>query len=836
MLIQIIGSPGTKGMRAPFEMTEGMLCLRNILENSPIGSEHWNEAQNRFQFIDRLLTECLGWEKPNIAVEITDEMNGRADYALGLPAKAILEAKKEAISFEIPPSNSNIVLRKIPPLIASSRSFKDAIVQVIPYCAMKGAQVAIVCNGPQMAIFQAITPGFPPLEGECYFFNGFQSYIDHFPLLWKLLSPEGIEENYANRDLALHRNPRIPSKGSAVIAEPFKYRYRNEFQENLRSLSSLLLEEIEDNPELKSDFYKECYIGIEANNRHLLLSKNIIAARYRRAGELGVAPSALDEITGVDQNGNLKISDPSLIGRMGSRPIVVIGDVGVGKTSFFENLFESLTDTDQANTYFLNINLGIKATLSKDIKSYILEELPKLLKVKYGVDINTAAFAHAIYHKDLIEFDATVNGSLKESNPEQYSLERAKFLMSKIDLKDMHLQAALGHLSRGRNKQIIMVLDNADQRSFEVQQETFLIAQEFAASRNLSVFVALRPSTFYLSKTTGALSAYQNKVLTISPPPADEVIQRRLVFAVRVAEGKVAPAALQDIRLNLKNVVSFLNATLRSIRTSDSIKQFLSNITGGNTRSVIELITGFFGSPNVDSKKIVKIEEERGGYRIPLHEFTKHSLLGEYAYYNSQSSLVACNIFDVSAADPREHFLSSLIVAYLSSNTGVIDNDGFLAGKNIMAEFSGHGYVEDQISRALKFLASKRLLETPYAHYREIHVAEHERSDQLHYRATSVGIYHVRHWAGSFAFLDAMSTDTPIFDEAAREIVCSLASSFSINDRYTKTVAFRDYLKAQWLLSNINVNYFDFSTLLNGQENSFLTVFNHIASRPTHQR
>src|SRR4029077_19945247 len=123
-------------------------------------------------------------------------------------------------------------------------------------------------------------------------------------------------------------------------------------------------------------------------------------------------------------------------------------------------------------------------------------------------------------------------------------------------------------------------------------------------------FVALRPSTFYQSKMTGALSGYQNKLLTISPPPADEVIQKRLTFAVRVAEGKVAPAALSQIRLELGNVVAFLQATLRSIRTSDVIRAFLSNITGGNTRAVIELITGFCGSPNVDSKKIVRIEQE----------------------------------------------------------------------------------------------------------------------------------------------------------------------------------------------------------------------------------
>ncbi|MDV7848396.1 hypothetical protein [Pseudomonas aeruginosa] len=816
-------------MQAPFEMTQGLLRLREIIEEFPIESPYWNEAQNRFQFIDRLLTECLGWERPNIKVELFDELGGRADYALGVPPKAILEAKKEAILFDVPPVGVGSILRKMQPLIKASKSFHDAVTQVIPYCAINGSQIAITCNGPQLAIFQAISPGFPPLEGECYFFNGFNSYIENFALLWKLLSPEGIAENHAYRDLALHRNPRIPPKASTAIVEPFKYRYRSDFQENLRSLSSLLLEEIEDNPDLKSDFYRECYIGIEANNRHLLLSKSIISSRYRRAGEDGVAPSALDEITVVGDSGSLQINDPNILSVSSSRPIVVIGDVGVGKTSFFENLFESLESGEKSETYFININLGVKATLSSNIKSYILSEIPRVLKDKYGVDINSAGFASAIYYKEIQDFDNGVSGLLKDVDPKNYTIEKAAFLKELISQADRHLQASLGHLSRGRGKQIILILDNADQRSFEVQQETFIIAQEFAASRNLIVFVALRPSTFYLSKTTGALAAYQNKVLTISPPPADEVIQKRLIFAARVAEGKVAPAALQGIRLHLTSVVHFLNATLRSIKANDQIKSFLSNITGGNTRSTIELITGFFGSPNVDSQKIVKIEEARGNYRIPLHEFTKHALLGEYAYFNAQSSFVACNVFDVlSTADPREHFLSSLIVAYLGSNHGVVDNDGFVSGKKITTELTHQSYIEDQINRCLKFLAKKRLIETPHAHYREIQVPEHERPDQFHYRATSIGLYHIRYWAGTFAFLDAMSTDTPIFDENARNKVSELASSFAISDRYDKTLIFREYLETQWHLANFSVNYFDFIGLLRGQEETFSTVQRHI--------
>ena len=196
-------------MRAKIEMTDGRGALEQIIRQFPPESSHWNEAQNRFQFVDRLLVECLGWLQSDLVVEQSDEGGGRADYLLGKsPIKAVLEAKREAKLFDGITTQSAAKLRKLGPLLHASKNFKDAVTQVIPYCALHGAPVAVVCNGPQLAIFQAITPGMPPLEGECYLFDGYQAYLDEFPLLWKLLSPEGIAENRAFRDLALHRNRR----------------------------------------------------------------------------------------------------------------------------------------------------------------------------------------------------------------------------------------------------------------------------------------------------------------------------------------------------------------------------------------------------------------------------------------------------------------------------------------------------------------------------------------------------------------------------------------------------------------------------------------------------
>ena len=813
-------------MRAKIEMTDGRGALEQIIRQFPPESSHWNEAQNRFQFVDRLLVECLGWLQSDKVVEQSDEGGGRADYLLGKsPIKAVLEAKREAKLFDGITTQSAAKLRKLGPLLHASKNFKDAVTQVIPYCALHGAPVAVVCNGPQLAIFQAITPGMPPLEGECYLFDGYQAYLDEFPLLWKLLSPEGIAENRAFRDLALHRNPRIPSKASEAIPEPNRYRYRNSLGEELRALSSILLEEVEDNPDLRSDFYRECYVPIEANSRHLLLSKQIIQARYKRVSGDGVVPASLDSAT---RTGNL--SEQFTVGA-GSRPIVVIGEVGVGKTSFFENLYESLAAKEKQDTYYIHVDLGRNANLSSSVKEYILHSLPNILSKRYDIDIFSAEFSEAIYHEELKAFDRSPKGLLKDVDPKEYQRARIDFLVEKSSRTDAHLRAALSHLAFGRKRRIILVLDNADQRTFEVQQETFLIAQELAGTRTLFVFVALRPSTFYLSKTTGALAAYQNKVLTISPPPADVVIEKRISFALRVAAGKVAPASLQGVRLQLRSIVAFLTATLRSVRQNDAIRQFLSNITGGNTRAVIEMITSFCGSPNVDAEKIINIETERGGYIVPMHEFTKHALLGEYAYFNPQSSFVAYNVFDVSYADPREHFLSSLIVSYLASNTGVRDNDGFVIGTAIAAEMAKYGFLEDQTRSAIKRLALKRLIETPYLHYREIKVDERDDPLQFHFRASSIGIYHVRYWTGMFAFLDATSTDTPIFDDSVRSVVNEKAASFDIADRNTKTRAFRAYLENQWHAANIHCSYYNFANLIDAGADSFATVETAVANK-----
>lgn len=93
----------------------------------------------------------------------------------------------------------------------------------------------------------------------------------------------------------------------------------------------------------------------------------------------------------------------------------------------------------------------------------------------------------------------------------------------------------------------------------------------------------------------------------------------------------------------------------------------------------------------------------------------------------------------------------------------------------------------------------------------------------------------MKFWTGSFGFLDATSTDTPVFEETTRQSICDLAPSFDIKDRFKKALEFRDYLEWQWFESHLHTSYYDFPSIVQLQSRTFDAVAGSIKrkrSRP----
>lgn len=151
-----------------------------------------NEATTRLHLIDRLLFECLGWDKENCEAE--ESYGGKyTDYSLSCPERLlIVEAKKEGVYFDLPAGShshkySIDYFRRHSPIVSG------AIQQGMGYCQARGAPFGAVSNGHQHVAFIASrNDGHPPLQGQALVFHSLDDLSEHFLLAWNCLSRKAL--------------------------------------------------------------------------------------------------------------------------------------------------------------------------------------------------------------------------------------------------------------------------------------------------------------------------------------------------------------------------------------------------------------------------------------------------------------------------------------------------------------------------------------------------------------------------------------------------------------------------------------------------------------------
>ena len=721
--------------------------------------------------------------------------------------------------------------------MALSTPVSEAIIQAQNYCTSRGVQFAAVCNGHQLIAFLAVRlDGNNPLDGRCLVCDGYSQIQEQFPEIWSALSPQGVAERRLIRLLTSEISSAIPPKLSSSTPKYHEYRYKSASQTSLRTLAELLIEDLPNTPELEERFYLECYCESGALSQYALLSKSILSARYAALFDPSEPSPHLEPIK--PKKNEVAVSPGMMSNALARRPFVLLGDVGVGKTSFLKNLIYNRAKKEFSESIYIYIDLGSQAALDERLSDYVVREAESQLHRGYSIDIQENGFVRGVYNSEIERFRKGIFGSLRDSEPSRYEEKLVEFLARKLSAPEHHLRHSIQHIVRGRRRPVILIIDNADQRNLDVQQASFVIAQTIAAQTEAAVFIAVRPRTFHHSRRAGALSAYPQKVFSISPPRPERVLERRLEFALRMSSGAVPVPHANDLVVHTPNLSLFISALLNSLRYNTELLELLSNITGGNIREVIELVKNFVGSPNVDSDKIIRIMETKGRYLIPVHEFSKSALLGDYSHYHEDSSL-AMNIFDVKFPDKREHFLVPMLLGFLNHDESRVDNEGFVVTDKIVGESQNQGFAEPQVYSALRRLTNKRLIETT----ERVTFAEDALGDMglfqelpRAFRITTVGAYHLQRWLATFAYLDAMVYDTPVFHQEAIDEIGVAPQSFDIEARLDRTTAFRRYLSTVWHDCRLESPYFDWNISVQIGEPTFESVSRYVQNRQSRRR
>jgi hypothetical protein len=769
-----------------------------------------NEADTRLQLIDRLLFDCLGWSRDRAGLE--DPEGGEyADYVLDKKARRlVVEAKREGVTFELPQGLERTA--KLSVLHGLGEAIHSALKQVETYAQRRGIPFAAICNGHQLVAFLASrADGVSPRDGRALVFSSPEDLVDGFPTLWEALTEEGCATKRLMKQLrGVVAAP--PPKLSEQIRDYSATAPQTERDAILSTLHVLFLPEYERDTEREDDFLRECYCPPGAFSQLALLNRGVLRARLSTA--LGTALQV-----GLEEARNKEGLSPLLAEEVastsaGREPLVLLGSLGVGKTMFLRRLLRIDAKELAEDAVVLYVDLGRNAVL-EDLKSYVAISLRDQLIDRYGVDIDADDFMRGTYHKEVRRFAGGVNAALKELDLGEFKKREIDLLVSLASHPETHLGRSLEHLVTLRKEQIIIVLDNIDQRSREDQEQTFLVAQTMAQNWPCTVFVTLRPETFNASRIRGTLSGYQPRAFVIDPPRVERMVAQRFKYGQQKyeIEGRLPQwmgwtAESQDLRV-------YLEILARSFSRSEGLRLGLVNLSGGNARRALDLMTDFLQSPHAEAGAIIKRNEKRrSGYLVPWHTFLRAVLLCDGLYYSPKRSRIP-NLFDISTNDAREHFVLPCLLGQLRRETERAASEGYIPIEEVFATFQDAGFEADQIDFAVGRARDGELVEQipPEGDVRSL-------------RLTTIGAYAHQLLPSEFDYMDAIVVDTPVTDPEVRS---QLAAVHAVRPRLERLEAFLAYLDAAWEVSGLaDSGLFDWTTSSAAVRSRAATVRSHL--------
>jgi hypothetical protein len=363
----------------------------------------WNEANTRFHIIDRILIECLGWPKLPDRFRLEEHLDGEyRDYVLGSPELVVWEAKRSGIYFDFPADAERKSVQSLQSIFAVSKTAEAAIRQVQGYCNDSGVEFAVVCNGHQFIAFVAVRVGYSWLKASALAIRSLAHLDEEFGLVWQCLSPDGMIEKRLLSLLTTGSTTSIPRKLSTQLVHYPSFRYKTTLQTTLRAIAELLLIDVLGTEAVRPQFYNECYCDTGALSRDALISEKILQARY--AALFPSAENAPSVEPAAQAGAEPSLSDQILIEALAGRPIVLLGDVGVGKTSFLGDLMYVRAPAEFARAINLYIDLGSKAALIVDLRNFVIAEIERQLFEKYGVDIHEHSFVRGVYDLEVKRF------------------------------------------------------------------------------------------------------------------------------------------------------------------------------------------------------------------------------------------------------------------------------------------------------------------------------------------------------------------------------------------------------------------------------------------------
>ncbi len=751
-------------------------------------SEDINEATTRMRFINQILFKVLLWDENSVLPERYVKDVGYLDYEFGAPKPAmVLEAKREGKTFVLP---GRVYPAEPVPfgLIATEcKEAASALVQAQNYANQRGARYSAISNGHQWLLSMTFVPNQPVEDRLIYVFESLEAIkSDKFRQFFECFSPMAIRSNLPSLKLLDARRAPAPAKLSTRINGYPIAADRNVLSQAVGGVLQLIWEAI-DGDQDNELFLRSCYIPSEPSEEMLRTAHTLLSQRASTDERLATAT-----VTPATRKSVLEHNERS----DHEQPVVILGRIGHGKSTFLKYL-RHVEAKDVLSKKYIQLDLNFLRTpaTAAEVPNFVMRQVQEQLKA-YKIAFAEDPFVRRVLKQELDDFRKSPRGVLLNDKPDELAQAEVTFIESFTNEPERYMALVMKFIRRSHNKSVAVFFDNLDRRSDDIQEQAFLRAAAMANDWGVLVFVCLRPGTMQRSSAAGVLDTMAPRTLVIPQPDIGIVLRKRFQYASRYAARDLPSEAYVHGRFNdatekqLPEASRFFFMCDQSIHRNQALADQYEAVSNGNIRKVMDYVKKVVTSQHLDTHKIIDILNDEGEYTLAAHEILRAMIYGPFIHFEPNTSLFT-NLFDISHADPSEHFSRVLLLDYCQRHANSVARYGFIAVTTLQDYMTSLGYSAYHITETLSLLVKRDCLEGQ-DEYRDRETETPKLGEDV--RITSLGSFHITTLVRTFQYMDALTVDTPILDDDARASIKDLQH---IRDRLKRARIFTAYLDRQ---------------------------------------